>query len=82
MTAQETAARFAAFSWYFECRQQATHLEAERFARESWREFLPVASEGWGRLLLRIAGEGGCWKESISVPGGCADRGLAVGSCN
>lgn len=54
----EAAARFAAFTWYTECRQvpgATLQVEARRFATENWAEFLPVADEGWGRLLLRVA---------------------------
>jgi hypothetical protein len=54
----EIAARYAAFAWYTNSRQapsQITRLEARRFSRRNWRIFLPVADEGWGRLLQRIA---------------------------
>jgi hypothetical protein len=58
MNALEVAARFAAFTWYTgDCQTPSPTLQAEasRFARENWRTFLPVAHEGWGKLLLRIA---------------------------
>jgi hypothetical protein len=58
MTSLETAARFAAFTWYVECRRGTSNsiqTEAIRFAKENSQAFLPVANEGWGRLLLRIA---------------------------
>ncbi len=58
MTSQEAAARFAAFNWYLECRRTPTktiQTEADRFTRENWQTFLPVANEGFGRLLLRVA---------------------------
>lgn len=54
----ELSARFAAFVWYTNHRQapaQTTQAEARQFANESWRAFLPVAQEGLGKLLLRIA---------------------------
>jgi hypothetical protein len=54
----EVAARFAAFAWYTEhCQAHRSTLQAEasRFAKANWRIFLPVAHEGWGRLLLRVA---------------------------
>jgi hypothetical protein len=54
----EIAARFAAFAWYTNCLQAHTktnQAEARRFADESWQEFLPVANEGMGKLLRRIA---------------------------
>ncbi len=58
MSPKEAAARFAAFTWYTECRSApaaTVKREAHRFAKESWREFLPVADENWGRLLLRLS---------------------------
>jgi hypothetical protein len=55
MNARKVAAQFAA-AWYEECRAgQQSPTEAARFAREHWTAFLPVAHEGWGRLLLRVA---------------------------
>jgi hypothetical protein len=54
----EAAARFAAFTWYTGNRQApdpTMQTEASRFAKENWQAFLPVADEGWGRLLLRVA---------------------------
>jgi hypothetical protein len=54
----EAAARFAAFTWYTDHRQASIltkHAEASRFTNENWQAFLPVAHEGWGRLLLRVA---------------------------
>jgi hypothetical protein len=54
----EMAARFAAFAWYTDLRQAPSHtaqVEARRFSRQNWQVFLPVAHEGWGRLLLRVA---------------------------
>jgi hypothetical protein len=56
MDARKVAARFAAYAWYQESRAgRQSPEEAARFAGESWANFLPVADEGWGRLLLRIA---------------------------
>jgi hypothetical protein len=54
----ELAARFAAFTWYTNCRQappKTTQAEARRFSNESWPAFLPLANEGLGRLLLKVA---------------------------
>ena len=54
----EIAARFAAYSWYTDCRQAPTRTtlaEAKRFSDESWQAFLPVAHDGLGRLLLQVA---------------------------
>jgi len=59
MDARTAAARFAAFTWYQDIRaDQASPTEAARFARQNWTAFLPVADEGWGKLLLRLASKG------------------------
>ena len=60
MSPLEVAARFAAFVWYTEtlAPDRATQGRARRFARDNWPTFLPVADEGWGRLLLRLARAG------------------------
>lgn len=56
MNARKTAAQFAARVWYTEVRAANPSLgEAVRFAKQNWTAFLPVASEGLGRLLHRIA---------------------------
>ena len=54
----EAAARFAAYTWYTGSRQNPSltmAAEARRFTRENWQAFLPLADEGWGRLLLCVA---------------------------
>jgi hypothetical protein len=55
----QVAAQFAAFTWYSEANPDAEQEDAAWFARTSWSDFLPVAHEGLGRLLLKIAGEPG-----------------------
>ena len=56
MDARKVAAKFAAYAWYEENRAgQQSRNEAARFAEENWTIFLPVAHEGLGRLLMRIA---------------------------
>jgi hypothetical protein len=56
MNAATLAAQFAAYAWYEDCGPgKQSSSEAARFARANWTLFLPVAHEGWGRLLLRIA---------------------------
>jgi len=58
MNPLEIAARFAAFVWYAnhrEAHEQTKRAEAQRFSQESWQAFLPVAHEGLGRLLVRVA---------------------------
>ena len=58
MTPLEIAARFAASTWYTNCRQAptgTTQAEESRFSDESWEAFIPVAHKGFGRLLLQVA---------------------------
>lgn len=53
----KVAAQHAAFVWFTSSPEHLGkgHDEAVRFAREHWVGFLPVAHEGWGRLLMRLA---------------------------
>lgn len=58
MTPLQVAARFAAFVSYMNSRKEPGSVlqrNARRFAKENWRAFLPIAHEGLGRLLLRVA---------------------------
>jgi hypothetical protein len=55
MHALKMAATFAAFTWYSRKEAAKSQQEAARLARANWTEFLPVANEGLGKLLLRIA---------------------------
>jgi hypothetical protein len=56
MEARKVAAQFAAYVWFENTRAgQPTEVQKVRFARENWHRFLPIAPEGLGRLLLRIA---------------------------
>jgi hypothetical protein len=56
MDARKVAAQFAAYVWFENTRLiPPTEVHKARFARENWQRFLPIASEGLGRLLLRIA---------------------------
>ncbi len=52
------SAQFAAYAWYNEVRRGATHGQALRFAERNWGSFVPAAHEGWGKLLMRLAGPG------------------------
>jgi hypothetical protein len=54
MEPQKVAAQFAAYVWCMDAQNKPPE-EAARFARESWRAFIPVAHEGFGRLLMRVA---------------------------
>lgn len=55
MHALQVAAQFAAFTWYSNANPETTQDAAARFARTNWPDFLAVAHEGVGRLLLQIA---------------------------
>jgi hypothetical protein len=57
MSPLEAAARFAAFVWYSQVAApaKAAPEEARLFARDNWKAFLPLAGEGLGKLLVRIA---------------------------
>lgn len=54
MQPKQVAAQFAAYIWCLDGAQK-TPEEAAQFARESWQAFLPIAHEGLGQLLLRVA---------------------------
>jgi hypothetical protein len=56
MNPLKLSAQFAAFAWYTEVRGRATHAEARRFAERNWGSFVPSSHEGWGKLLIRLAG--------------------------
>jgi hypothetical protein len=51
------SAQHAAYAWYLNnpTSPGKDFEDARRFARTRWTTFLPVANEGWGRLLLRVA---------------------------
>lgn len=49
----QVSARFAAYVWACEAGQ--ARGPASRFACQNWSAFLPVAHEGLGRLLIRVA---------------------------
>ena len=56
MHARKVAAQFAAYVWLENTRAaKASEQEKARFAKENWRPFLPIAPEGLGRLLRKIA---------------------------
>jgi len=58
MNPWKVSAQFAAFVWYSNrsTEKKATAAEAAQFAKENWIAFLPYAHEGYGRLLIKIAG--------------------------
>jgi hypothetical protein len=54
MNPRKVAAQFAAYVWCVDG-QQRSPKEAAHVARENWRVFLPIAHDGLGELLIRIA---------------------------
>jgi hypothetical protein len=56
MNPLSVSARFAAHVWFMNQADNASKSrdEALRFAHDNWLAFLPVAHEGWGRLLIRV----------------------------
>jgi hypothetical protein len=70
MNARKVAAQFAAYTWFENNQPEGrSPAEAAQFALANWTAFLPVANEGWGRLLLRIASQGD--KEGYQQRSGC-----------
>ena len=55
MDPREVAAHFAAFVWFANRNPTTPEGEAARYANDHWHAFLPLAHEGLGRLLLKIA---------------------------
>jgi hypothetical protein len=51
---RKVAAHFTAFVWFLN-RNSTTGEDAVPFATDNWPAFLPLAHEGLGRLLLKIA---------------------------
>lgn len=78
----QVAAQHAAFVWFTNApeHQDKNSTEAVRFAREHWLDFLPVAHEGWGRLLLRMARPRRSTRRQPlrRLAGGSSDRGAAT----
>jgi len=56
MEARKPAAQFAAYVWY-ENIHRAERSEDEKawFVKRNWKPFLPIAQEGLGRLLIKVA---------------------------
>ncbi len=55
MDPREVAAHFAAFVWFSNRNPKTREEEAVQYANDNWHAFLPLAHEGLGRLLLKIA---------------------------
>ena len=61
----KVSAEFAAFTWFRHTHEEESREAAARYARINWDEFLPVAHEGLGRLLIVRA-----WFQSGGLPAG------------
>lgn len=55
MKAQKVAAQFAAYVWFENQRSNASEEVKTQFSKANWKTFLPVAHDGLGQLLLKIA---------------------------
>lgn len=56
MDAVKVSAQFAAFVWFSNGPAKSKSCtRAVQFAQDNWSMFLPLAHEGLGRLLLKIA---------------------------
>jgi hypothetical protein len=56
MEARKVAAQFAAYVWFEDTQgTRPGREEKARFAEENWKPFVPVAPEGLGLLLLKVA---------------------------
>ena len=55
MKARQVAAEFAAYVWFENQEAKASEEQKSRFAKANWKNFLPIAHEGLGRLLIKIA---------------------------
>jgi hypothetical protein len=54
MNAQKVAARFIAFAYFLNQKQQPVHLEkAGRYARQHWPKFLPYANNKLAHFLTK-----------------------------
>jgi hypothetical protein len=69
MNPLKASAQYAAYAWYTEVRRRTTHDEALRFAEQNWTSFVPSAHEGWGKLLMRVAGPRRHAGRRAKVPG-------------
>jgi hypothetical protein len=57
MTPLQMSARFAAYIWFLRQPENIdrTKAHAHDYAKKNWEKFLPVAPEGFGRLLVKLA---------------------------
>lgn len=50
----QVSAHFLAYTWFLKKNECLDRVEAAHFAKNHWRQFLPAAHEGFGRLLIRL----------------------------
>ena len=74
----QVAAQFGAFTWYSKTNPGVDCEDAAWFARTNWADFLPAASEGLGRLLLKIAGQPSSKSRKNTKPRTARRRAVAV----
>jgi hypothetical protein len=56
MDALKVAAQFAAYTWFENTQTDgADEAAIARFVQANWKQFLPIAHEGLGQLLIKIA---------------------------
>lgn len=57
MTPLQMSAQFAAYVWFLRQPENThrTKTEAHTYAKRNWESFLPIAPEGFGRLLMKLA---------------------------
>lgn len=57
MTPLQMSARFAAYVWFLRQPENIdrTKTDAHAYAKRNWEQFLPIAPEGFGRLLVKLA---------------------------
>jgi hypothetical protein len=55
MKARKVAAQFTAYVWFENHEAKASEEEKAQFTKADWKTFLPIAHEGLGRLLIKIA---------------------------
>ena len=56
MTPLQMSARFTAYLWFLRQPENIdrTNAEAHVYAKRNWAQFLPIAPEGFGRLLVKL----------------------------
>jgi hypothetical protein len=61
------SAQFAAYVWFTEHATSKLEADAMAFANEKWPRFYPLAHEGLGRLLAKIAGNNAAKRHRLKL---------------